>query len=335
VTDIEIEWGGAEVTPASPDLPAVFEGDSLTLLGRVTGTVPSECTVRMTTTCGPAEWKLRVPGPSPDNEMIATLWAHRRIGDLEASHSTWGRGRARRRENKQLIKLSEEFGVLCSQTSFVALEHRSLEERNEGKPACRRVPVQLARGWGGIDTIDRICAAPAILADACMDLRGPMKVSSAIRRPAERHMARYMVGAPLASGVFHRKAAARTPSVPVFDDPLLSLLAAQQAEGWFKWESGFDEILREAGLSRDQCRSAVETVVRRNAVDREAADLSHLIDTVIVLFLLQTRYAERQRLWKRAYLKASRYIERRIENWPLTGKECLSALERGLEIGQK
>jgi hypothetical protein len=52
-------------------------------------------------------------------------------------------------------------------------------------------------------------------------------------------MARYMVGAPPASAIFHRKAAARTPAAPVFEDPLLRLLAAQQAEGWFKWENGF------------------------------------------------------------------------------------------------
>jgi hypothetical protein len=53
-------------------------------------------------------------------------------------------------DRSQLVALSKRYGVLCGLTSFVAVEHRSLEDRNAGQPALRRVPVMLAAEWGGI-----------------------------------------------------------------------------------------------------------------------------------------------------------------------------------------
>ena len=82
------------------------------------------------------------------------MWARRTIQSLEEVNGIAG-SRSRPagggpRSGDMLINLSKEFGLLSSLTTFIAIEHRTVEERNEGRPALRRVPVQLAKGWGGV-----------------------------------------------------------------------------------------------------------------------------------------------------------------------------------------
>ena len=156
VTDVLCDWHGSDSTPADPETPAVFEGDALTLLARISGDLPSCVDVCLTTEGGTQRFVLSVPRPSGSGAHIATLWARRRLAYMESNQSAAEQNwRTNRRTRKQLVDLSKTYGVLCSQTSFVAIEHRSVEDRNEGRPALRTVPIQLARGWGAV------CASPS------------------------------------------------------------------------------------------------------------------------------------------------------------------------------
>lgn len=168
VGDVSIDWDGAEVQTLA-ELPPVFDGDVLAVFGRAPGKLPKHVTLSCTTPAGPKRWTLAVPPPLEDGGVIANMWARRTIQSLEEVNNlrTVRMRKAKlTREQETLVNLSKEFGLLCSLTTFIAVEHRSVAERNDGQPELRRVPVQLAKGWGGVQAAfaPLVAAAPAYLA---------------------------------------------------------------------------------------------------------------------------------------------------------------------------
>jgi len=283
-TDIEIDWGNTEVIAASPDVPPLFEGDSFTLLGRVIGKAPSKCRVKITTAAGPAQWEVPIPEPNLENGIIAGLWARRRIQYLEDACSPESvPSRANRRPNKELVQLSKEFGILCSQTSFIALEHRSLAERNNGQPAFRRVSVQLPRGWGDVE------------GDMLHSIVAPC-LSSPISAMPMRLARRAFLVPKLAGFLVPRTVE------PEFDDPVLGVLASQRADGAFEWPSMHDGMIEKGDLSRlHKLRDEWAALFGVSANSR-------VMDTLIILVVLMTRHSDKKPLWNRAYRKAVQFI---------------------------
>ena len=99
---------------------------------------------------------------------IATLAARARIRELEESESWLATRGSQQRERRQsavrqrIIDLSVRYGLLSRETSFVAIEHRATPLL--GDMQLRRVPVALAHGWGGRESVPAMRArwhAPA------------------------------------------------------------------------------------------------------------------------------------------------------------------------------
>src|SRR5439155_26635763 len=133
---------------------------------------------------------------------------------------------------------------LSSVTTFIAIEHRSIEERNQGRPALRRVPVMLAAGWGGSVHVAGACvtrmsgAAPAAMAP-------PAQFLAEVDRSIDLSSAQ-------SSGGFARRFMSRFRSTASFDDSLSkpqakvapkdelqALLSLQSADGWFDRDDWF------------------------------------------------------------------------------------------------
>jgi Ca-activated chloride channel family protein len=170
VADVSIDWDGCDVQTLA-ELPPVFDGDVLAVFGRAAGRTPQRVRLSCETPMGPHKWTVPVSANGSDHadRTIATMWARRMIQSLEdvnAIQRSHAPSKDESRERSLLINLSKEFGLLCSLTTFIAVEHRSLADRNEGRPALRRVPVQLAEGWGDVDLNHRgfvaACPAPAM-----------------------------------------------------------------------------------------------------------------------------------------------------------------------------
>ena len=191
VSDVSIDWADADVQTLA-ELPPVFDGDVLAVFGRTPGRVPPHVTLRCQTPGGEKHWTIPVPAaPVPESVTIATMWARRMIQSLEEVNADPGRARAapaeQQRSRQTLINLSKEFGLLCSHTTYIAIEHRTLEERNEGRPALRRVPVALAEGWGGADDL------MDVLMDA-VPMAAPAAAPMARRRSLGERMKDALVG---------------------------------------------------------------------------------------------------------------------------------------------
>ncbi len=153
VTDVEIDWGNADAQIAPKELPPIFDGDGLRVYALIMGRLPDTVTLNCKTPAGPRSWSVNVRPARDALDVLPKFWARAAIRTIEdeqvqAAHSASADsapGFAR------LIEISKKYNIASSRTSFIAVEHRSLEDRNEGKPELRRVPVMLAAGWGGVD----------------------------------------------------------------------------------------------------------------------------------------------------------------------------------------
>jgi hypothetical protein len=285
----------------------------------------------VTLTCvapsGPQRWTLPVPRTVlDDGGTIATTWARRAIQSLEEVNGDLrsAASRNRSRERDKLIGLSKEFNLACSVTSFIAIEHRSLAERNDGRPALRRVPVQLAHGWGGVESevLDEIVAGPVSTfardtIDKTMDrtidrLRDSLECAPS---PEKKSSGWGLFGRSrrntTASFDGHAPPAPRAPLARAASprDPLHAVLGAQSAEGWFEWNDELEKLLVAEKTSRDACRAAIEEALAAfDARSGGSSDVGKVVATVLALWLLRHRFAADARLWDRAAAKARRWL---------------------------
>ena len=148
-SDVTVDWGDADVQTLA-ELPPVFDGDVLAVYGRCAGRLPERVTLRCRTAAGEQAWPAVVKATAERGDTVCTMWARRAIQSLEEVNGV-GRSShlaAGSREAGEVVRLSKAFNLLSSLTSFVAVEHRTPAERNEGRPAVRRVPVAVPADAG-------------------------------------------------------------------------------------------------------------------------------------------------------------------------------------------
>ncbi len=145
LSDISLEITGIKTTDSYPneDLPDIFSGSQLLVLGRYTGSGTARIT--LTGTAGSEKRKFRLSAELPkvdeENEYIPQLWAARKIGYLLDE--------IRLHSNKELVdevvRLSKKYGIPTEYTSFLAdermteakLKTTTLRIRSEAEEASR------------------------------------------------------------------------------------------------------------------------------------------------------------------------------------------------------
>jgi Ca-activated chloride channel family protein len=348
VTDVEIDWGNADAQIAPRTLPPLFDGDALRVFARVPGRVPETVTLRCNTAGGAKSWPVHVRAAADPAELLPTLWARAMIRTLEEEDGVQQTVSisAPSADRDTLIEISKRYNLLCSLTSFVAVEHRSLEDRNEGRPAVRRVPLQMIAGGAADDDDDfptSIAGAAAAMPAAPMagGLHDAMAVSGGSelldltresndadfgtvaeervrggpksRRPKfaaflKKHSRR--AKPPLAI------AAAAPPSAALptkggtargdADDDLLHLLAHQAADGSFDDSATVEHALRNIPLDRAHMLVAIDKLLHEAHVPSTLRP--KVAHALLVLLVLRTAFADRQPVWQRASKKAVRYV---------------------------
>ncbi len=323
LTDVEIDWGGKEVQTLA-ELPAVFDGDLMTVFGRVPGGLPSQVSLRCKTASGPKNWSVKVPqAPAESDGVIATMWARRMIQSIEEVNNIQRsvHASADSRERKMLVDLSKEFGLLSALTSYIAVEHRSEAERNDGQPALRRVPVMLAEGWGGVMAggaggppmaAPAACAAPQRAGIMAFRRRGSSRGISSLFG-AVRKMASPSAPPPSQSmpmPMVDRDCDTRSVPLDTLNelaseqsvDPLHELLGLQSADGWFD-PKPVHEIGKRLTPDWDALLARVEKTIPKDKRVRA---------TVLAVLLLDVKFADRKEQSRRARSKAVRYLSEQM-----------------------
>jgi Ca-activated chloride channel homolog len=306
VSDVAVRWGDADLQ-MSAEIPPVFDGDVLRVFARAPGKLPETASLECDTPQGRKRWSVAVPARAVvDGGVIARSWARAMIQSLENADDPASTTRTRRESSvsRRLVSISKQFGILCSRTSLIAVEHRTVDERNAGQPELRRVPVQLAKGWGDIAGLPlrRTIASGGY----CSPAAAPAPSNTGRFRKAIRSIAPEGLFKAMEMRERDPPAAMCSRAAPQPADTLLQILAAQAAEGWF--EAAALDVL--AGSGRDV--TTLKTDIAARLHDRlqgvDGGEQWRIVTTAVVLAALRRWFGDRESTWRRAARKARHLV---------------------------
>jgi Ca-activated chloride channel family protein len=153
LTDIQIDWGGMEVSDPSPDrIPDLFAGQSLRIQGRYGRPGAYEITVRGLVQGRPATLPLKIelPETSAQGEAVPILWARSLIGDLQYQLTTGAYPSGHEAVNADALKqriteLGLNFSLVTQWTAFVAVSEKIYNSNPASTPTLP-VPVGQVAG---------------------------------------------------------------------------------------------------------------------------------------------------------------------------------------------
>lgn len=140
LTDVEIDWGGLEVTGVYPErTPDLFVGRPLIVTGRFKGR--EDTTIRVAGKLGDLTKKISIPVTFNDaaatHPGIACVWARKRIEDL-AGRATYDNSPDLPGEIRQVAL---EYGLMSAYTAFVAVDSAHRTRGDHGVSVAIPVPV--------------------------------------------------------------------------------------------------------------------------------------------------------------------------------------------------
>lgn len=148
LTDIEIDWNGLPVQALSPAaIPDLFGAKPLILSGRYNGSASGTITLRGKVAGRPYSRQISVnlPAKQPKHDVLATLWARRKVEELMArDYRGIQYGTANSELKQEITQLGLDFRLMTQFTSFVAVEDRIVNEG--GRSVRQEVPVEMPEG---------------------------------------------------------------------------------------------------------------------------------------------------------------------------------------------
>lgn len=142
-SDLSIDWGGLEVSEQFPsEIPDLWAGQPLRVVARYEPTLVDEdgmvrtvITVSGVLGTEPVAWELplELPATSLEHEGLPSIWARRKIRDIE----WYPRGRSADEVREEVIDVALEHHLVSKYTSLVAID----DEPSPCGPASLRVSV--------------------------------------------------------------------------------------------------------------------------------------------------------------------------------------------------
>jgi Ca-activated chloride channel family protein len=142
MTDLFVDWGGADVSDVYPRrLPDLFVGRPVVLTGRYRGAAPSAVVVRGRVAGEERAMQVAGGGAGAENRhtAIAKVWARTKIDDL--SHQSGADGATQR---VVITTLALENGLMSDYTAFVAVDSSS--DTGTTPPSQINIPVPVPEG---------------------------------------------------------------------------------------------------------------------------------------------------------------------------------------------
>jgi Ca-activated chloride channel family protein len=148
LTDISIDWGGLQIADVYPRrVPDLFGSGPVIVSGRYTAGGRGVVRLRGTLAGQAFEREIAVelPESRAENDVLATLWARRRVEDLMSEDYAGAQsGEVREDLRAEVTGLGLEYRLLTQFTSFVAVEEMTVTDG--GKPRRIDVPVETPAG---------------------------------------------------------------------------------------------------------------------------------------------------------------------------------------------
>ncbi len=148
LTDIRIDFSGVEVSDVYPErIPDLFSAKPVILTGRYARAGSGTVRLRGTMSGKPFERTMTVslPASEPRHNVLRSLWARQRIGDLMSrDYAGLQRRNVEPQLKEQITQLGLDYRLVTQFTSFVAVEETTVIEG--GEPRRVEVPVEMPEG---------------------------------------------------------------------------------------------------------------------------------------------------------------------------------------------
>ena len=312
LTDVRLEWAGVRATPVRDVFPPVFANEPVRAYAWLDELTAGRVTLHANSPTGPLVWSLDVdPQAVTSGRLVGTLAARARIRELEEG-GQWTQSRGSRQRERQdervvsaIVQLAMRYGLASRETSWVVVEKREVAT---SEPAVlRRVPIAIARGWGGAHDG---AAGSLSMGRLDQDMTGAFSLDTPHMRAPMPRASRLSVSSALSDLVegwlpSRRRSVSNPPvsqqsggSERGFD----RVVALQRADG--SWE--LDEALLIAcGLAPEQMSALEAFVPAATPLEDKRA-----MATAIALTFLRRRALADQPEWDLLARKAERYLDR-------------------------
>jgi Ca-activated chloride channel homolog len=150
LTDITVDYAGLSISDVYPQrIPDLFSAKPLILSGRYAaggrGTIRLKG--RMSGRDVVREIPVELPDQAPEHDVLATLWARRRIDDLMGQQMGGAQeGKAATDLREAITQLGLQYGLMTQYTSFVAVEEKIVTDSSA--PARVDVPTEAPASGG-------------------------------------------------------------------------------------------------------------------------------------------------------------------------------------------
>jgi Ca-activated chloride channel family protein len=316
LTNVCLDWGGVDATPATRSLPPVFSGGRLLAYALAGGITPSIVRLSADSPSGPLAFDVAIdPSRTVRGRTVATLAARARIRELEESPEWTSLRGSRQSERKasrvrqEIVALAVKYGLMSRETSYVAIERRETPVLEEVK--LRRVPIATTKGWGGLERLSPgvvgvgrlvIARAPASMDDTAElmleDIEPQAHADEMPQASRVSHMRR--IGkAFLGRGktVSEQPASQHYPP----DPPMYALITLQQADG--SWDLSH-ELSQVIGRELADLEAALDGATGRHD------DIRRAWATALALAWLRDYAPHAQGEWRLLAAKATRWLDR-------------------------
>ena len=281
---------GAELAPTEA---IIFGGETISLFARLKP--KSQNPELLSLMVDEKEVPVSVVLIADESAPIPILWGRQMIGQLEDSQSLGGSRQTARKQNannRKILELAKKYSLMSSQSSFVLVEMVPDDKKHGQEIELRRIPVALTRGWG--ENEPQMCASmPPMphMISACRSMSYDQEFIG------DRSLSRTVYDDIEAKGHV-----SSDPNMMAYD-----LLGTQRPEGGF-------EINKRLGMQlfNYDILETISTAVKSITTDA-AADNLHILWTMIVLRLLEERYADLRSTWEPLVIKSRDWLQKELK----------------------
>ncbi len=147
---IDIDWGDLDVHDIYPSrIPDLYAGEPLVIVGQYSGSGTE--TVSLSGTVAGQRWgqelSVTLPSREEDNDVIATLWARKKIHDLNRDmYDSYGYQSNDQDIIDEITDTALDYQIMSEYTSFVAVSEEVRTDPDSGEPVTVQVPVNMPEG---------------------------------------------------------------------------------------------------------------------------------------------------------------------------------------------
>ena len=147
---IDIDWGDLDVHDIYPSrIPDLYAGEPLVIVGQYNGSGTE--TINLSGTVAGQRWgqelSVTLPSSEEENDVIATLWARKKIHDLtRAMYDSYGYLSGDQDIIDEITDTALDYQIMSEYTSFVAVSEEVRTDPDSGEPVTVQVPVNMPDG---------------------------------------------------------------------------------------------------------------------------------------------------------------------------------------------